>query len=82
MRKGLGRLGSNARKRQSKLGQRFLVIVNADARLIALVNITLSLPCGERKRHNSINVKFWEVIADNLSKADWSWGCVARPAAA
>jgi hypothetical protein len=59
-----------------------LAIVNADARLIALVNITLSLPCGERKRHNSINVKFWEVIADNLSKADWSWGCVARPAAA
>jgi hypothetical protein len=54
-----------------------LVIVNADARLIALVNITLSLPCGERKRHNSINVKFWEVIADNLSKAGWSWGCVA-----
>jgi hypothetical protein len=23
------------------------------------------------------NVKFWEVIADNLSKAGWSWGCVA-----
>jgi len=21
-------------------------------------------------------VKFWEVIADNLSKAGWSWGCV------
>jgi hypothetical protein len=51
-----------------------LAIVNADARLIALVNITLSLPCGERKRHNSINV---EVIADNLSKAGWSWSCVA-----
>jgi hypothetical protein len=24
-----------------------------------------------------INVKFWEVIADNLSKAGWSWGCVS-----
>jgi len=24
------------------------------------------------KRHNPINVKFWEVIADNLSKAGWS----------
>ena len=23
------------------------------------------------------NVKFWEVIADNLSKAGWTWGCVA-----
>jgi hypothetical protein len=22
-------------------------------------------------------VKYWEVIADNLSKAGWSWGCVA-----
>jgi hypothetical protein len=21
-------------------------------------------------------VKFWEIIADNLSKAGWSWGCV------
>ena len=33
--------------------------------------------CGEQKRHNPINVKFWEVIADNLSKAGWSWGCVS-----
>jgi hypothetical protein len=22
-------------------------------------------------------MKFWEVIADKLSKAGWSWGCVA-----
>jgi hypothetical protein len=22
-------------------------------------------------------VKFWEVIADKLSKAGWSWGCVS-----
>jgi hypothetical protein len=21
--------------------------------------------------------KYWETIADNLSKADWSWGCVS-----
>jgi hypothetical protein len=32
---------------------------------------------GEQKRHNPINVKFWEVIADNLSKAGWRWGCVS-----
>jgi len=37
----------------------------------------LSLLCGEQKRHNPINVKYWEVIADNLSKAGWSWGCVS-----
>jgi hypothetical protein len=22
-------------------------------------------------------LKFWEIIADNLSKASWSWGCVS-----
>ncbi|HEY9504041.1 MAG TPA: hypothetical protein VIR01_20545 [Pyrinomonadaceae bacterium] len=22
-------------------------------------------------------IKYWEVIADNLSKAGWSWGCVS-----
>ena len=22
-------------------------------------------------------MKHWEIIADNLSKAGWSWGCVA-----
>ena len=21
--------------------------------------------------------RYWEIIADNLSKADWSWGCVS-----
>jgi hypothetical protein len=22
-------------------------------------------------------MKYWEIIADNLSEAGWSWGCVA-----
>jgi len=22
-------------------------------------------------------VKYWEIIAENLSKAGWSWGCVS-----
>jgi hypothetical protein len=22
-------------------------------------------------------VKYWEIIADNLIKAGWSWGCVS-----
>jgi len=46
------------------------------ARLIATVHITLSLPCGEQKRHDSSG----EVLgnhADNLSKAGWSWGCIS-----
>ena len=24
-----------------------------------------------------VRVKYWEIIADNLSKAGWSWGCVS-----
>jgi hypothetical protein len=26
---------------------------------------------------NPLCVKYWEIIADNISKAGWSWGCVA-----
>jgi len=30
------------------------------------------------KRHNGApRAKYWEIIADNLSKAGWSWGCVS-----
>jgi hypothetical protein len=28
----------------------------------------LFLPCGEQKRQNAARVKYWEIIADNLSK--------------
>jgi len=24
-----------------------------------------------------VPVKYWAIIADNLSKAGWSWGCVS-----
>jgi hypothetical protein len=24
-----------------------------------------------------VRAKYWEIIADNLSKAGWSWGCVS-----
>jgi hypothetical protein len=37
----------------------------------------LALPCGEQKRQNPRRVKYWEIIADSLSKAGWSWGCVS-----
>jgi hypothetical protein len=26
---------------------------------------------------NRHHVKYWEIIANNLSKAGWSWGCVS-----
>ena len=29
------------------------------------------------KEAESHRVKYWEIIADNLSKAGWSWGCVS-----
>jgi hypothetical protein len=41
------------------------------------VHITLSLLCGEQKRHNRTRGKYWEIIADNLSKAGWSCGWVS-----
>ncbi len=31
--------------------------------------------CNENR---SDGMKYWEAIADNLSKAGWSWGCVRR----
>jgi len=47
------------------------------ARVIAPVRIILSLMCGEKRRQNPPRVKYWEIIAGNLSKAGWSWGCVS-----
>jgi hypothetical protein len=29
------------------------------------------------KEHARHNMKYWDISADNLSKAGWSWGCVA-----
>jgi hypothetical protein len=31
----------------------------------------------EGKRAIIRRVKYWEIIADNLSKAGWTWGCVS-----
>jgi hypothetical protein len=28
-----------------------------------------------KRPNDAIRVKYWEIIADNLSKAGWSWGC-------
>ena len=30
-----------------------------------------------KRRTIETPVKYWEIIADNLSKAGWSWGCVS-----
>jgi hypothetical protein len=52
-------------------------MMNILASFIAAVHITLSLPCGAQNRQNAARVKYWEIIADNLTKAGWSWGCVS-----
>jgi hypothetical protein len=31
----------------------------------------------KNKRARIHPVKYWELIADNLSEAGWSWGCVS-----
>jgi len=38
----------------------------------------LWLLCGEQKSQNPPHVKYWEIIADNLSKAGWSWAASQR----
>jgi len=48
------------------------------ARVIASVYIILSLPCGEQNRQNLARVKYWEIMADNLSKRGWTWA-VCQP---
>jgi hypothetical protein len=30
-----------------------------------------------KKRTESTGVKYWEIIADRLSAAGWSWGCIS-----
>jgi hypothetical protein len=32
---------------------------------------------SSRNETGSRPIKYWEIIADNLSKAGWSWGCVS-----
>jgi hypothetical protein len=31
----------------------------------------------EGKMKDNHHVKYWEIIADKLGKAGWSWGCVS-----
>ena len=40
-------------------------------------NTILSLLYEGKNSQNQRPVKYWEIIADNLSKAGWSWGCVS-----
>jgi len=37
----------------------------------------LSLLCEVRKGQNPRRVNYWEIIADDLSKAGWNWSCLS-----
>jgi len=34
-------------------------------------------PVGVPNWANGDSMKYWEIIADRLSKAGWSWGCIS-----
>ena len=56
--------------------------MNVVARVsFASVDITLSLLRGEQKRYN-LSPELLANVADNLSNAAWSLGCVSRVGAA
>ena len=54
-------------------------VVKAAKQPLVLETIDLGqLGCsGGRARIRRRSVNPWEIIADNLSKAGWSWGCVS-----
>jgi hypothetical protein len=40
--------------------------------------MTMIIPRRVKRKIGRIGrMKYWKVIADNLKKAGWSWGCVA-----
>jgi hypothetical protein len=62
--------------------------VKRTGRLLRLANAFMMKLCSflsyhfcrcriKSKRDRIHGVKYWEIIADNLSKAGWSWGCVS-----
>ena len=44
----------------------------ADERLTSFLELRAAID-----RQLESRMKYWEIIADNLSKAGWSWGCVS-----
>jgi hypothetical protein len=48
-------------------------MMSVEARVIALVH-SLGHCRVESKRGTIYRLKYWEIIADNLSRAGWSWG--------
>jgi hypothetical protein len=45
--------------------------------VLAALRCAHFIAVSRAKRQNPPRVKYWEIIADKLSKAGWSWGCVS-----
>jgi hypothetical protein len=52
-------------------------MISAARRVIAIRIYRFVVAVWRTKAAESSPVKYWEIIADNLSKAGWSWGCIA-----
>jgi hypothetical protein len=52
-------------------------IVKVLARVIATVHIHFVIVEWRTNGALLNRLNYWEIIADNLSKAGWSWGCVS-----
>src|SRR5205814_10361490 len=44
---------------------------------LSSAHLAAALPGREQKDRMPPSVKYWEIIADNLSKARWSWGSIS-----
>src|ERR1044071_8158224 len=52
-------------------------MISAARSVIAIRIYPFVVAVWRTKAAESSPVKYWETIADNLSKAGWSWGCVS-----
>jgi len=52
-------------------------MANVVARLIAPRSYHFVVAVWRTKEAQSVKARHWEIIADNLSKAGWSWGCIS-----
>jgi hypothetical protein len=60
------------------LERKAIAAIVSGVRVIAIVPISFCHCCVESKKRTIHRVKYWEIIADNLSKAGWSWGCIIQ----
>jgi len=69
---------SNVTSRASAASlQNDTAMISVANRVIAVGYITLSFPCGEKKRENPQPMNYWEIIVNKIIKAGFSVGWVS-----